>query len=234
MIRLAAANGSGDLGMADPEDTWPQPEYNPGRPKHLHALGVMAINYRAFQRSMDDLYKFHLQMQKIPLAIINAYYFSLSEEKRISVLKDVFEEYEKDEKVKQRVANLAEYFYWCKNCRDELMHAEQYPPLFGGQIDMLYLTKRIGKEKPKTGYFALSLKRLRNIADKTQEGQRQCARVRIYLRVRGRPKQALPISLRGDEFQSLPEILRVPKPLRLSLVPPDGPLGSHLQKSFPQ
>lgn len=194
----------------------------------------MAINYRAFQRSMDDLYRFHLQIQKIPDALINAYYFSLSEEKRISVLKAVFEEYEKDAEVIRRVSNLAEYFYWCKNCRDELLHAEQYPALFGGHVDRLYLTKRIGKEKPKTGYITLSLERLRGIADKTQQGQHQCVRVRIYLRVRGKPRQSLPIALRDDEFQSLPETLQVPKPLKLSLVPPDGPLAPYLQKSSHQ
>lgn len=231
MIRFAPANGSGDLGMVDPGDMWPEPHYNAGGRKHLHALGVIAVTYRAFQRNMDDIYKFYLRKQKVPDALMNAYYFSLDEGNRVSVLKGVCKEYETDPKIFALVENLAEYFYWCKNCRDELVHAEQYPALFGGASDTITLTKRIGKTDPKTGYVALSLQRIRGIADKIETGKQQCVTVRIYLRWRGIPAGERRHSpLRFHMPESLPEILRVPKPLKLSLSPPDFPLPGYLRK----
>ena len=148
--------------MVDPGDMWPEPHYNAGGRKHLHALGVIAVTYRAFQRNMDDIYKFYLRKQKVPDALMNAYYFSLDEGNRVSVLKGVCKEYETDPKIFALVENLAEYFYWCKNCRDELVHAEQYPALFGGASDTITLTKRIGKTDPKTGYVALCKRRSNN------------------------------------------------------------------------
>jgi hypothetical protein len=228
MIRFAASNGSGDLGMTDNPDTWPLPEYNPGLPKHLHALGVIAICYASFQAGMDDLYKFHLRKQKLPDSLIHLHYFSLNEEKRISALKTVFEEYEKEVAVLEVVQNLAEYFYWCKNCRDQLLHAEQYPPLFGGAPDHLYLAKRVGKENPRQEYMALSLLKIRNIADKVQVGRLQCAKVRIYIRFRDTQDAKTTAANRFDLHEPLPEKLRVPKPLKLS---PTPPLPAYLQKS---
>jgi hypothetical protein len=217
--------------MADPEDTWPLPVYNPGSTKHLHALGVIAICYASFQAGMDELYKFHLRKQNIPDRLINLHYFSLNEEKRISALKTIFEEYEKDSAVLNVVQNLSEYFYWCKNCRDQLLHAEQYPPLFGGAPDHLYLSKRVGKENPSQGYVALSLLKIRDIADKIQAGRLQCARVRIHIRFRDRQGSKITATNRFDLHEPLPEILRVPKPLKLSQIPPNPPLPSYLRES---
>jgi hypothetical protein len=231
MIRFAASNGSGDLGMSDNPDTWPLPTYNPGSTKHLHALGVIAVCYAAFQAGMDTLYKFHLEKQKVPERLINLHYFSLNEEKRISALKAVFEEWEKEPALLEVVHNLAEYFYWCKNCRDQLLHAEQYPPLFGGTPDHLYLSKRIGKENPSQGYMAFSLRTIRGIADKIQAGRLQCAKVRIYIRFRDRQVSKTTFANRFDLHEPLPEILRVPKLLKLSPTPPTPPLPSYLRES---
>jgi hypothetical protein len=221
--------------MVDSEDTWPLPKYNPGPAKHLHALGVIATIYTAFQRGMDELYKFHPRRQNVPDRLINLYYYGLNEEARISAVTEAFAEYEKEDAVKNSVENLAEYFKWCKNCRDQLQHSEHYPPSFvDADDDTLHLTMRVGKTSPRQEYIAFPLSRLRDIADKIQIGQIQCVRVRIYLRARGRPDRELPLSWRAsldNEHRSLPEKLRVPRYLKLSPIPPGTPLPEYLRRS---
>jgi hypothetical protein len=223
---------NGELSMTEPEDTWPLPKYNPGSThRHLHAMGVIAIGYSAFQRGMDELYEFHPVKQNVPSKLIALYYFSLNEDKRLSALEAVFEAYEKDPEVIKCVKNLARYFRWCKDCRDQLLHSEHYPAMFGGTADTLHLTKRVGKTEPKQGYMALSLVELRTIADKIEEGKQQCASVRIYLRVRGTPIRDLPISLRVYGDEPLPGLVRIPRPLKLSSIPPNGPFPAYVRKS---
>lgn len=231
MIRLACANGSGDLGMDDPEDTWPLPKYNAGLPKHLHALGVISIIFAQLERSIDFLYAFHPRQQKLPDALINLYYYNLNEEKRIGAVREVFKTYEKSTAVKAAVNNLMDYFQWCRDTRNQLLHAEQYPALFGGNPEMLYLTKRIGKQTPKTGHMAFTLERLRSIADKMRAGVSQSGQIHIHLRVRDVPIEKIEVSLRAYKHESLPQILRVPRSLKLSPNPYNGPKPGYLRKA---
>jgi hypothetical protein len=71
--------------MTDSEDKWPL-KYNPGSHYHIHALGVIAVTYAGFHRSIDYLYAFHPRQQKMPDELIDLYYFSLSEENRAHAL----------------------------------------------------------------------------------------------------------------------------------------------------
>jgi len=123
--------------MVESEDTWPMPEYNPGSPKHLHALGVIAIQFASLERSIDILYLNKALNQKLPQDLVELYYFTINEEKRIEAVRSVFKKYEKNPLVKNLVENLLEYFQWCRNCRNQILHAERYPPALGGDKDML-------------------------------------------------------------------------------------------------
>ena len=214
-----------------PGNSWPS--YNVGDRDHLHAVGVISLNYAAFARGMDDLYTCHPAIRGLPRDLIDVYYFSLSEERRLAAIELAFSK-GADPKIQALVKNLIEYFNWARDARNTLLHAEQYPALFGGRSDTLYLTKRNGKENRKSVYVTLSLKHLRDIADKMQAGVQQGARVRIFLRVQGVPVEKLPVSLRMFAPESLPEKLRVPKRLKISLTPHDGPIPPHLRKSFDQ
>ena len=203
----------------DQKDTWPLPKYNPGSPKHLHALGVIAVTYAGFQRSIDNLYAFHPRQQKLPDELINLYYFSLSEEKRTEAIRKVFDTYEKNDAVKTAIKNVLDYFLWCKNARDQILHAERYPASFGGDPDTLYLTKRVGKQSPKSGHIAFKLDELRAIADKMRDGIVQCATIHIHLRVRDVPIEKIEPSLRAYKHEPLPQILHMPPFLKLTEAP---------------
>jgi hypothetical protein len=67
------------------EDTWPQPKYDPGPQKHVHAIGVIALTYATLQSAMDRLF----------LDIANSewakrYYYMLTEDKRSGAIGEIF------------------------------------------------------------------------------------------------------------------------------------------------
>ena len=83
MVRLVYANGSGNFDMADPEDNWPLPEYNPGPQQHLHALGAISTSYNKFESRLFSLFAYHLDKQKVSRKITSAFYFQGSETQRL-------------------------------------------------------------------------------------------------------------------------------------------------------
>ena len=205
--------------MISSDDNWPLPKYNPGSSKHLHALGVIAVTYAGFQRSVDNLYAFHPRQQKMPDELIDLYYFTLSEDKRIDAVHSVFKTYEKDDDVVAAVKNVLDYFKWCKRTRDQILHAERYPASFGGDPDTLYLIKRVGRRSAKSGHMALKLNELRSIADKMRVGIVQSASIHIHLRVRDTPIDKIELGLRPYKDKSLPQALNIPAHLKLSATP---------------
>jgi hypothetical protein len=213
------------------DDGWPS--YNVGSRKHLHALGVISLCYAAFARGMDDLYAYAPSVKSVPKELVDLYYFSLNEERRLAAIRAVFAE-ESDKNLQRIVKNLIEYFNWARDARNTLLHAEQYPALFGGEPDKLYLTKKEGKQSRKSIYVTVGLSQLRDIANKMQRGIEQGATIRIYLRVTGVPADKLPTSLKMFAHQSLPETLRVPKRLEISQTPRNDPIPPHLRRSFDQ
>jgi hypothetical protein len=203
--------------MTDSQDNWPIPKFNPGSHYHIHALGVIAITYAGFQRSIDYLYAFHPRQQKLPDELIDLYYFNLSEDNRIKAVGDVFAKYERDDDVKAAIENLLKYFQWCKHTRDQILRAEQYPAMFGGKPELLYLTKRLSKKSPKSGHMAFKLEELRSIAEKMRAGIVQSAEIHIHLRVCDIPEAKIEHSLRAYKNKPLSSPLPIPPPLVLSL-----------------
>ena len=104
--------------MSDSEESWPLPNYDPGKPKHLHAVGVISMNYNAFERTLYSLYRLHLDRKKIPLRLGELYYFTLNEQSRLAAIRAVFDEYERNEKVREVAESSLKFFDWCSNVRN--------------------------------------------------------------------------------------------------------------------
>jgi hypothetical protein len=200
----------------DPEDNWPLPDYSVGQHYHVHALGVISLLVAQFGRSIDSLHAFHWREQKAPEELIDLYYYSLNEEQRVAAIDRAFQTYEQDPAVKQAIKDLLAYFHWCRDARNKLLHAEQYPAAFGGNPKFLYLIKRMDKRSRRSGYMKLTLEYLRSIADTVRAGIVQSATIDIYLRLRGLPLQKIDRSLRQYASEPLPQSLPVPPPLRLT------------------
>lgn len=121
--------------------------------------------------------------------------------------------------MKAAIENLLKYFQWCKHTRDQILRADQYPAMFGGKPELLYLTKRLGKKSPKSGHMAFKLEELRSIAEKMRAGIVQSAEIHIHLRVCDIPEAKIEHSLRAYKNKPLSSPLPIPPPLVLSLTP---------------
>jgi hypothetical protein len=194
--------------MSSIEDTWPLPVYDPGPPKHVHAIGVIALTYATLQGCMDCLF-----LNRAGSEWAEKYYYILTEEKRSEAIKELFKD--DDPNVIEAIGNIVKYFDWCRAYRNILLHAESYPPgivpSLGGA---LALTKRLKKGSTEPGYKALTLQELRDVADRMRAGTVQCVKIDRFLRYRGRPEEA-PEEYR-EHARSLPPNLRIPKPIALA------------------
>jgi hypothetical protein len=180
---------------------------------------------------MFSLYQHHLKFLKVPQKLIELFYLSLNEQQRLSAIKIVFQECEKDPEVRAVAESIIDYFAWCWDVRNKLLHAELYPASFGANLENLHLMKRIGKKTTERGYLELKLKTLRDMADKIEYGKQHCAAFQIWLRFRDTPSDKRPKWLLPFGSEPLPEILAVPTPLELSPHPQEAPIPAHLRKS---
>lgn len=208
-------------------DDWPS--YYSGKRDHLHALGVIALSYSAFERSLQALYAHHAQQQKIPNALADLYYTSLNELGQLKAIRAIFKAYDEETETVALVNNLLDFFDWCSKARNELLHSEFYPAMFGGDPDRLYLIKRKSKKESAPTYHWPTVKELRQIADHIEEGKRQCAGIIIYLRLRDIPIGQLPQAYQDIQHELPPPPLVMPPPLHVSLQPHYGQMPEHIR-----
>jgi hypothetical protein len=202
--------------MTESQDTWPLPSYNPGQPKHLHAVGVIAVVFAQLERSVESFYHAEAWRKKMPNELTNLYFYSLNEEKRIDAIRQIYTGYKKHPEILALIGNLLDYFNWCRDCRNHILHSENYPAAFGGKSETLYLTKRIGKQNPRPGYIQFTLPRLRSIADKMRTAVVQSATIEIRLRYLGVPHSEIRQPYLDIVREPLPQTLCVPRNLRLT------------------
>jgi hypothetical protein len=229
MIRFASAGTAGDLGMTDdPEDDWPNDStHYPGPPLHLHAVGVLASRYNAFERILFDTYLHHLDRKKFPRALTESFYLSRDENSRMTAIKDVFAAFEKKPAVQNRIANLVEYFGWCHTVRNNILHGEVTPTQIA-DLANLNLTKRKGKRTAEVGYLTLDLPALRKAVDQIGEGRLQAAKIYLHLYYRDTKPAQRSFVLKNHGPEPLPKTLRIPP--RQDLLPHRqlGPLPAYL------
>jgi hypothetical protein len=211
--------------MFESVDEWPG--YYAGPPEHLHALGVIALSYAAFDDGMGRLYAHHPMIKGIPHDLADHYYFRQSQNRRLSAIRSIFKQYEKEQRVIDQVTSTISYFEWCAATRNTLLHSEQYPAMFDSEKDKLHLSKK--DQHSRTGYLSLDINSLREIADKIIHGRKSLAATILYLRFRDTPAAQLPLSLRINGDEPLPAPLVTPPSLKLADHPETVP--KHLRKS---
>ena len=207
--------------MPDSEDTWPEPEYSPGSPKHLHAIGVISMNYNAFETSLYSLYRFHLDRKKIPKNVSDLYYFNSNEQLRVALVKAAFDDYERSAKVRTVLESSLKFFNWCATIRNHVLHSAHYPALFGRTDDAIHLIKRKSKRSAEPAYLRFDLSELREFADAIQKGHQHAVRLHVYLRQRGRSARTWPVWMQIHGHEPLPEILQPPSLPKLADHPID-------------
>jgi hypothetical protein len=217
--------------MAESQVKWPT-TYNVGPHNHLHALGVISNNYNEFNSGLYALFVTQLVAQKLPRKLIDLFYFSVNENRRLEYLKQVFANYERDPKVVICINAIDKYFEWCSEARNTLIHATHAPPsFFKIAEEALYLSKR-SKGQTTLNYMRLSLPNLRRVADQIRIGVESCNDLNFFLALRdhGANLTADELKLFGDV--SLPKIPAPPRKLKLSKTPYNPVVRKALQKQL--
>lgn len=231
MIRFAATNGSGDLDMRKPSKKKEWPQYSRGPKESLHAIAVLILNFNGFETALFRLFTHHLVDDKAALKLSTKMYFALPERNRLDLIKMVFSSHEKAGDVKIAVSKLLKYFEWCQYARNQFAHAHYDPSLFRKDTDQIHLAKRGQRYGPKPHYMRPSLRVIRNVADKINDGLQHCLSLCLYLEARDIPQNEQTLALRALwslSDQCLPEIPPPPKKLRKSLTPHTPPMPAYL------
>lgn len=165
-------------------ETWPLPHWNPGDKDALHAVGVIALTFVQLERGVDSLFLYHPAHGQISADLLHHYFYALSEQQRIVVLRKFIRDRETDPLVIKAVENILDFFEWAHDARNKIMHSEVYPPSLGGRQDTFYLIKRAGKRSPGSLYLAFKLPELQGVAEKMRAGVVATAEISIHVRYR--------------------------------------------------
>jgi hypothetical protein len=103
------------------------PSYHRGRRDHIHALGVIALGYSAFERGLVTIYAHRCAQQHMPYELVHLYYSSLNEKSQLKAIRTIFDTDEKEPAALASVSSLIDYFNWCSDARNTLLHSELVP-----------------------------------------------------------------------------------------------------------
>ncbi|EKS28157.1 hypothetical protein [Afipia felis] len=160
------------------------PKFDAGNANHLHAIGVIAVTYVQFERSVESMFLHHPANKLIPNDLLTRYFLTLNEEQRIKAIHQFYSEAEKDQQVVYAAHNVLKFFDWAHDTRNKVLHSERYPAGVGADADRFYATKRASKRDPSSKYITLDLDTLRSIADRMREGIVASAEINIHVRYR--------------------------------------------------
>ena len=99
-------------------DNWPMPGFDAGNPKHLHAVGVIALTFTQFERSVDLMFLHHPANSEMPFDLRERNYFALSEGQRVAAIRNFYSNHERDVSVKEAARNVLNFFDWAHDSRN--------------------------------------------------------------------------------------------------------------------
>ncbi len=99
--------------------------------------------------------------------------------------------------VRDAIINVVSFFDWAHKSRNVILHSERYPPSFGSDPGVLYLTKRASKRDYSSRYIAADLSVLRSTAENMRKGIIRSAEINIYVRFRKENLSEVDLSIRA-------------------------------------
>jgi hypothetical protein len=193
---------------AESADIWPLPKYSTGGEKHLHALGVITLNFNNFEFGLFRLFSHHLERMKVDIKIAWNLYSLLQDAKKTQAIEYIFSVYENDPIVIEHVARIIDYFNKCVTNRNHLFHSTH------DHTDnaVLHLRAGVKGEWNALNHISISLPELRRIADEMFLGWEYLWDVWAFLQRRDIPNFLPPILL-SLLPATLPKKPDVPVPL---------------------
>lgn len=140
------------------------PRYTTGPERHMHALGVIAVNYNVFEFGLALLLEYYTSK-----AISDYFFNRTNNQERLNAIRHFANAREADPTVLTLVEHLITYFGACTANRNILMHSRHAEGSHPG--DILPLEKSSADEPSKLLYFFyLLLPQLRSVADQIMRG----------------------------------------------------------------
>jgi hypothetical protein len=104
--------------MADPE--WPA--YDTGPHDHMHALGVISVNYNLFERSLFRLFD-HYVSDRLIYEERSYWFRSYDNEQRIAAIQFFSNMWEQEQEVRDCLDHLVRYWFVVTEKRHLLLHS---------------------------------------------------------------------------------------------------------------
>jgi hypothetical protein len=190
---------------APKESDYPWPRYATGPDRHMHARGIIAINYNLFEFALAFLLQHYATPQ-----VSDFFFDKINNQERVNAIGHFAKLKERDPAVLDLIGHLLTYFETCAQNRNILMHSQHSQ---GDQSDdILPLAKRSAQDPTKLLYFHLLLPHLRRVADQTMRGVVFLQELLEYVRARDVASDVEAFRLR----RQLPKKPRAPRQLRPS------------------
>jgi hypothetical protein len=139
--------------MFDSDDPWPSQKFGTGPTKHLHALGIITLNFNLLEAAL-----YLLLEQFMSEAAVDYFFLKMSNEERMGALRH-FSASNGDPDITERIEFICTAFSICAENRNLLMHSRIQHMT---SKEFLSLAK-MGKQGELN--FDVPLKELRRVAD---------------------------------------------------------------------
>jgi hypothetical protein len=160
---------------------WPEPAYPTAQKDHLHALGVITLNFNNLESVLFRIFSHHMEEDsKIGIELAWQLWTLLQDAKRAPAIRYVYSAREKDPAVVDHIEHGLKYFHCCETNRNHLFHSI-YDPLGD---DKLHLRKGVRDNWQTMNTLVLSLPELRRCADEMFSGWKYFVEVWFFLKNR--------------------------------------------------
>jgi hypothetical protein len=97
--------------MPETNDQWPLPKYSTAPADHLHALGVVTLNFNTFEFALFRLFSHHLERLAIDIRVSWNLYSALQDSQKAHAIRDMYAVYEPNPIVIDHVAHILAFFF---------------------------------------------------------------------------------------------------------------------------
>jgi hypothetical protein len=148
--------------MFDSDDQWPLPDYTTGPTRHVHALGVISLNFNMYEAAQQVFLEFNLDKGTAEFL-----FDKMTNEQRQAAIRHFVAKGEKDSAIRDLVEHSLAHYARCFENRNILMHSKQY---FAVSLESVLSIEKRPKGKSVALTFHLQLDDLRRTADEMMDG----------------------------------------------------------------
>jgi hypothetical protein len=207
-LQIPSRMNTSTKAMNESEDIWPLPNYAVGPSKHVHALGVISLNYNMFELGLVAILELY-----VPKAEATRLFDDKTNKQRVDTIRRASRQYEKDTVIVDLIEHLLEFFSICRQNRNSLMHSKQH---FAVSYEEFLSVEKKPRNADVWNEFHLTLSDLRRMADEMMEGVFYITDVWRFVNFRDSPPMKAP--LQSPVLPGKPNLPRL-------LQPNEHPLG---------